>query len=136
MNTDDTRSPESLLSDAMDAMRRAYNAMIRELAADIVCEARDNADSWDEDDLQTHIHETIDSHGWVIYTAKAQAVCMVSKNDGVGMDEGLVDASSFKDGIPWSQLAYCAIEADLREEFDSLNFDPSDPASWKAEIEE
>ena len=139
MTTDDTRSPLATFDDAMRAARQAYYAEINELADDVISEARDNATSgdWtDEDDLRTYIHERIDGHAWVIYTARAQMVCLASDNDGAGMDDGLIDPASFKDGIPWSQLAYCAMERDLYEQLDALDFDYNDPASWKAEIEE
>jgi hypothetical protein len=139
MTTDDTRSPLVSFDDAMRAARQAYWAEVRSLAEDVINEARDNATSgdWtDEDDLRTYIHESIDGHAWVIYTARAQMVCLASDNDGAGMEEGLVDPASFKDGIPWSQLAYCAMERDLYEHLDALNFDPNDVESWKATVEE
>jgi hypothetical protein len=77
MTTDDTRSPEVSFDDAMRAARQAYWAEVRSLAEDVIGEARDNATSgdWtDEDDLRTYIHESIDGHAWVIYTARAQMV--------------------------------------------------------------
>jgi hypothetical protein len=136
MTTDDTRSPERLYEAARDASARAYHAMIRELAEQIVSEARDNADDWREDDLSDYIHQTLDGHAWVIYTARAQMVCMVSESDGVGVEDGLIDPSEFRDCIPWSKLAYCAMEADLREEFECMGFDAYSPMTWKAEQED
>lgn len=72
----------------------------------------------DRDDLFTAIHEAIDGHSRVIYTRQAQLGILVSRNSGHGMEEGLIDAKSFRNGIPWSQLMYCAMEQDVMERLD------------------
>jgi len=129
------RSADDLLSEAMDLARKAYWAHIRDLAEDVVDVCK-RGEVEDEDGLQTYIHETIDGDGWVIYTAKAQMVLLVSDNDGAYVDNFGEEGMATKDGINWSALAYAAMEADLREHLDVLDFDMNDPESWKGEPEE
>lgn len=126
----ETRSAEELLSDAMSLARQAYWTHVRGLADDLVaaCKA---GEIEDEDGAQTWIHETIDGDGWVIYTARAQMVLLVSDNDGAYVDSFGPEGMATRDGINWSVLAYAAMEADLHEHLDALGFDPSDPSTWK-----
>lgn len=106
---------DDLLNLAIGKLQVAYEAHVKDLADCVFAEIKAGRIT-DREDLERYIHETVDGDGWVIYTRKAQAVLLCSSNDGHGVDEGIIDAVSFRDGVPWSQLAYCALEQDLLEQ--------------------
>lgn len=113
------KDPDDLLKEAIGRLEQAYHAHLTDLAKCFFFEVkqgrvttREEADRW--------IYETVDGDGWVIYTRKAQAVLLCSSNDGAGMEDGVVESTG---GLPWSQLAYHAMHADLLEEIYSLQED-------------
>lgn len=129
-------SAEDMLSRALSMARDAYARHVTDLVEDIV-DAIKRGDIEDRDGLYTYVHETVDGDGWVIYTAKAQLVAMVSSNSEAGMEEGLIDTRSFKDGIPWSQIAYCALERDVMDELSTVDgIDINDDNLGREEEEE
>jgi len=109
-----SKDPDDLYSEAISRLGQAYRAHVKDKADDIFRRIKDG-EIKDREDLDTAIHEDVDGDGWVIYTAKAQAILLVSDHDGYGVEEGLVSPESFKDGIPWSALAFCAMREDLCE---------------------
>lgn len=109
-----SKDPDDLYSEAISLMGQAYYAHVKDKADDIFRRIKDG-EITSREDLDTAIHEDVDGDGWVIYTAKAQAVLLVSDHDGYGVEEGLVSPEQFKDGIPWSALAFCAMREDLCE---------------------
>lgn len=113
---------EQKLNNAIGLMRDAYRAHVRELAGDIIDHAKDEPEG-DRDSLLEYMHETIDGDGWVIYTSKAQAVCLVSSNDDAYVDNYGTDGIVSDGGLNWSAMAYAALEADVLEELDSQGFD-------------
>lgn len=123
------RDPESLLADAMALAGQAYRLHVKETAADLF-QAILDGEVTDREAFCERFHEDIDSDGWVIYTAKAQMVTILSDNGGCGVDDGLVTPECFKDGIPWEKLAYAALEADVT---DTLLRDQDD---WRVDINE
>ena len=89
--------------------RQDYQQEIEELAKQVTAEASDY-----DRDINEVLHETLDGHQFVIYTGQAQQVLLLSPNDGAIEDYGI--DSAIKDGaLNWSALAYCAMEADVRE---------------------
>jgi len=109
------KDPEDLFKEAVGLLQASYEDHVRDLAryffAEVKAErvtCRDDADRW--------IRETVDGDSWVIYTRKAQAVLLCSSNDGCGLAEGIIGTESFRDGMPWSQLAYHAMFQDLVDE--------------------
>lgn len=111
--------PDDMLKKALAELRVSYKAHVKDLATCIMDDVK-RGDIENREDLDTRVRETVDGDEWVIYTRKAQVVLLCSEHDGEGVDEGLIDPSSFQDGIPWSQLAYCAMEVDLREAMSRL----------------
>ena len=98
---------------------REYYVEIRSIAEEAIkAEREENAD------IQEWLHETIDGHQWVIYTARNLEVLSISSNSEAGVDEGLVDANAaIKEGGMarlYAQLAYCAIDADVQEALGAL----------------
>lgn len=112
MNENKEESAEDLLSRAMDLARLAYREHVKDLAQEFL----DDIVSGDIEDRETlfeRVAERVDSDGWVIWNNKAKLALLVSSNAERGAEEGLVE---FKDGIPWNQLAYCAMEQDVMED--------------------
>jgi len=103
-------------------MQIEYYADIKNLAKSIFDEYT-AGDIADRDSLLEHIHETVDGCARVIYTASAQEALLVSRNDSAGIDSLGADGFDWKDGIPWSALAFFAVEADVFEELDRMGLD-------------
>ena len=114
MNENKEESAEDLLSRAMDLAGQAYKEHVKEIAQEFL-EDIVSGDIEDRETLFERVAERVDSDGWVIWNNKAKLVLLVSSNAEHGLEDGLVDTSSFKDGIPWNSLAYCALEQDVYE---------------------
>jgi hypothetical protein len=111
--------PDDMLEKALSELHVSYRAHVKDLAKCILDSVKDG-EIKDREDLDTRVRETVDGDVWVIYTRNAQVVLLCSEHDGEGVDEGLIDPSEFRDGVPWSKLAYCAMEVDLREAMSRL----------------
>lgn len=98
---------------------RAYRDTINSIIADVKGKIAAGTIT-NEDEAREYIEQMIDGHHDVIYTACAQDILRHSKNDEAYFAEGLFDARSFRDGIPWSQLAYFALLADVMGEIGDL----------------
>ena len=104
--------------------RSQYYDEIRSIASNMAEEALSDND-WDrdaaeEDISDSRLHETIDGHQWVIYTAYNLDVIRHSDNSDAYVDNfGEADAGSIiKDrGINGlhAVMAYCAMEQDVRD---------------------
>ena len=115
-------------------IRETYYSEIRSMAEDYQSRI-EKGDFEDRDAFLQDVHETIDSHQFVIYTHKAQCVALASSNSGAVADLGIEIAT--KDGeIQWSVIAYCAMERDLYEALDWLGVDINDETTWGREGEE
>lgn len=135
MSTETIKDPDTLLGEALCLMRDAYRTHVREIAGDIIRESRDNPDE-DREWVLQYIHETIDGDGWVIYTAKAQAVVLCSDNDGASIESFGSDGIVEHGAINWSMLAYGALEADVMEALDREGFDVNAEFPGRVEAEE
>lgn len=102
------------MSTGRELMEHEYYNDINALAASIK-EEYDRGEIADRDTLLERIHEDVDSCQRVIYTARAQEALLVSRNDSAGIDSLGADGFDWSKGIPWSQLAYFAVEADVIE---------------------
>lgn len=133
---DDRRSADDLFSEAIDSMRKAYWAHVWELAESVIDEIKEAKGRGDIDArsgvewLRENVHETCDGDSWVIYTQRAQAVLLVSDNDGAYVDSYGAEGMADRDGVNWSALAYAALEADLYEQLDAEGYDPNDADEW------
>jgi len=103
-----SREPES---------ENAYWKEVRGIALGVLRDAVE----YDRDTLEA-LHEAIDGHSWVIYTAKAQLVLAYSPNDGYAVSE-LGSHVVLKDGgaLNWSALAFGALYADVLDLLGSLD---------------
>lgn len=86
-----------------------------------------NREITDREDLLERISEMCDGHRQVIYLGNAIDTLRFSDNDSIGIEELGIDGFDFKSGIPWSQLAYWAFEADVKERIESLGLDLNEP---------
>lgn len=108
---------------------QAYWAEVRAIALDVLQEAVEHDRPADE-----HLWETIDGHGWVIYTAKAQLVLAWSPNDGYSIENWGADGAVEDGQIQWSRLAFGALYADVSELLRALDGDAfSDEPEERAE---
>jgi hypothetical protein len=108
-----------------------YYAEIRNLAEEAYKEARsgdhgtgEQAREW----LLEWLHETLDGHQFVIYTAQAQAVLAISNNDGACVENYGADGLVQDGALNWGMMAYCAMEQDVFEAMSRIDdFDVNDP---------
>jgi hypothetical protein len=100
-----------------------YWEEITSIADELAQRAQELAEEGNDDpghiaeQLDEYLWQMIDSHQFVVYTYQAQQVVMTSHNDEYGLSEGLVRVESGAP-LPWSQLAYWAMDQDVREESD------------------
>lgn len=116
--------------EALNALRREYFSHCRDTAKELADDCR-SGEIEDVDALRERIHEECDGDGWIIYTQKAQIVLLVSDNDSAGMDSLGADGFDWSCGVPWSQLAYFAYEADLYQHLESEDIDVNDDSEWR-----
>jgi hypothetical protein len=120
---------------AENAAQKRYNDDIRGVVEEFIEMAKDG-DFDDEDAAETWLHETVDGHSRVIYTAKAQECLCLSSNDDAFVEEfGSTEGAVTKEGINWSTLAFSAFRADINELLDAHDVDPNDPDTWGRETE-
>lgn len=103
------RSTFDNLSDFLAPARFEYREEICRLAAEAIAECNGDREAIDE-----WLHESIDSHEWVIYTFKAQFVALVCECDAF---DALYDATGSGFGSRES-LAYRAMLTDARAAVD------------------
>lgn len=113
-------SEHEIQNQAEGIAARAYRETVSGIVANLTRAVKDGV-VIDRDDLETWLHETIDGHGDVIYTARAMEVCRQSRNDGAYFDEFGDEGAVSDGGIEWSKLAYCALMADVREELSDVD---------------
>jgi hypothetical protein len=70
-------------------------------------------------DVDDRLHEDIDGHGFVIYTAKAQCVVMHSKHADLLFEEGSIEAKDWND--LFTRGAYYAMCQDVRDELGDVD---------------
>ena len=88
----------------MSLLRSWYWDEIRSLAQEALKEHPD-----DDEKREDWLHETIDGHEYVIYTAKAQAVLCISESHDAMKDETGETGTD-------EQRAYFAMMADVRDQ--------------------
>ncbi len=107
-----------------DITRSQYCDEIKSIASSMAEEALSDND-WDRDAAEedindSRLHETIDGHQWVIYTAYNLDVIRHSDNSDAYVDNfGTADAGGIIkdkgiDGLH-AVMAYCAMEQDVRD---------------------
>lgn len=118
MPTDD----EITVDRAYGIIQRAYYDDVKGLASSIK-EYYDRGEISDREHLIERIDETVDGCARVIYTRSAQEALFISRNDNAGIEALGADGFDWKDGIPWSGLAYFAVHADVIEALEEMGLD-------------
>lgn len=114
---------DALIEEGRRICERDYWDDVRGCAESLVERIKEKTYIKTSEDLREAIHNDVDGSARVIYTHLAIECLRFSKYDGRAVEEGLVDASQFKDGIPWSALAYAAFEQDVYDQLDALGID-------------
>lgn len=92
------------------ALRRDYYRSVNRIVDDIEEDVREV--QLDPDDYTDRVSEYVDNSEWVIYTWRAMEVLRISQHHEAYRDHGTPD---LENGIPWSLLAYAAMEQDVHE---------------------
>ena len=103
-----------------DMTRQDYWQEVRSLAGSIredAIERHEAGVDWD-DAISEALHETIDGHQWVIYTAYNFDVLRFSDNSGYSVENFGVETVVSNGDINWAVLAYGALYADVSERMD------------------
>jgi len=107
----------------------AYNILRQDYFDDVELMAESLKDDWksgdyeDRDSFIEHIDEVINGCNRVIYTQKAAECLMVSDNDSEAVDQLGPGGIDWKNGFPWSQLAYFAFRQDVIKKLDEIGID-------------
>lgn len=117
------------------ALRETYYKEIRAMAEDYTKRIK-AGDFDDREAFMDDVHETLDGHEFVIYTFKAQCVCLASDNSGAMVDQLGSDGLTKDGAINWEAMAYCAMEADLFARLDAEGVDINDDDTFAPEEEE
>lgn len=103
---------------AICMLRDEYFDHVESLAADFVAEIGDEYRS--REALYDGIMERCDGDAWVIYTARAQAVAMVSDSVGDAISEFGADCVVSGGEINWSFIACAALVRDVQNALPAL----------------
>ena len=90
------------------------------LARQITEEARERTE-----EIEDVLHETLDDHEWVIYTAHNFEVLYHCSDENAGVEEFGPEGVIQDNTISWAILAYAALAKDVREHSD-FDADPED----------
>ncbi len=90
-----------------------YHSEIESLAEQY--KAEDPVDRDDVEDAEDWLHQTIDGHEFVIYTAKAWAVCWHSQHEDAVFEDGEALGDLDNMGSIMCRAAYYAMRADVHE---------------------
>jgi hypothetical protein len=136
---------ETEVNEAHRVLRADYWSDVRNVAEEFLKMWHAGDFDGDRDEAIEWIDQSVDGAARVIYTAQAADCLRYSDHDDAGIDELGAESFNFKDGFPWSQLAYFAFRADIIEQIGSgvedidgadINDDPptkADIAESKAE---
>jgi hypothetical protein len=101
---------------ALNKTRRYYKAAVRVIEHDI----RAGSAAGVTQDIGDAIHEAVADNEWILSTYKAIAVLIYSDYCDAFLDLGMDSSTWGTKGIPWNQLAYCAMYQDVNSRLDDL----------------
>lgn len=123
---------EENLARARSTMRQNYYTSVEHAAKNIFDDYCSGSFAGSRETLEEVIGNNAD--GQVTYTSDAQECLLFSNNDTAGIDELGADGFDWKSGVPWSQLAYFAFQADLRKELEDLGIDLNEDPPEQDEV--
>lgn len=127
------------MTDLADKIKRAdYWRHVRDLAEAVKDDVRERVKGGDDIDeaVSESLHEHADSSAWVIYTRQNFDVLRYSENEDAAVDEFGAEGIASRDGINWALLAFCALQADVREQLGDVEQELADEAETAAEAKE
>lgn len=130
------RTPDEMIRDGLRLLSDEYERHCKTIGDELMELARSG--EFGEDGVEqadTWLHEMIDGDGWVVYTQKAQIVCLVSENYGAYIDEFGSEGAVEDGAVQWNRFAYCAMLADVRDYLADHEFYTHDPETWKQQEE-
>jgi len=92
---------------------KEYWDEIRSLA-DAFRQAMKDGEITDDETAEEWLHQTIDSHQFVIYTYKAKCVGLHTNNPDAMLDEFGAEGLVRNESVNYEGMAYCSMMADLR----------------------
>lgn len=105
----------SVMSEALKLASEEYNKRVVDLSS-LLVEGILSGKIPNLESFESELRIKLRSEDWVTVQAKSHAVALISKNATYCFDEGILDMSSFKDGIPWGEVAYFAMDRDVTSE--------------------
>ncbi len=132
----DTQSERGLITveDATSAITRDYYEDVKGVGDDIIRAIKDG-EIENEEDADRYLHETIDGTQRVIYTWQARLGLLASSNADAYFEEGLGELVC-TDSVPYEQLMYWALRADVLEYLGREDIDIFDPETYEEEEDE
>ena len=115
---------------------QSYESVVSESVSCLIDEMREEFESGTTGEalrecLSERMHEHCDGHAWVIYTHYAKKIVCESKNSGAYSQNFGEGGVTDRDGeLNWSVMAYYALEADIYEQMDRLDFNSSNPSKF------
>lgn len=94
-----------------------YYTTVDDLAIEAITLATEGGNG---EDYHEHIGELVDSSSYIIYTYQNKKVLEYTRNEEAYIDDYGVQPEDFEHGIPWAKFAYCAMEADVREQAERI----------------
>lgn len=123
------KSADDKAGDAETVLRAEYFSHVRGLALEVFQNIA-NGTLEDRDALESWIHQTLDSDGWVFQTHSAIKVLLFSDNDGAYVENFGSDGLSTDGCINWSAMAFAAMEADLKADLELFNQEDESVFEW------
>lgn len=118
------------VDDAFQIIRRDYYSDVKDLGDQLIAQAK----AGEIDDFEDALHEMVDGTQRVIYTRQAVLGVAASDNSDAFEDERV--ELDWDTGIPWSQIMFFALRADILQYLDGQGFEPGDPDSWEEDEDE
>jgi hypothetical protein len=120
-----------------------HNSLVMDICADILDKKLENrpfqdyADDesvFDSEDIEEYLHEIVENH--VIYNRDIMLILLASSNDQAHANEGLGEGLDRNGIIDYAAFAYCALEADVKEEMDRIGLAEADTREELLEIKD
>jgi hypothetical protein len=114
---------EPTADERIEAARRILRADYWQDVRNVVDDLRSeisNGTITDTDDAEVWLHETVDGHQRVIYTAQAIEGLLYTDNESAFVEDFGSEGLTEDDDIAWSRLAYAYFLADIRAQIGDL----------------
>src|SRR5689334_17926019 len=125
---------EVTVDEATSAITKDYYEDVKDVGDDVIRAIKDG-EITDSEGADDYLHDSIDGTQRVIYTWQARLGLLASENSDAYFEEGMGELVC-KDGIPYEQLMYYAMKADVHEYLDREGVDLNDDDTYEQEEHE